>query len=594
MKIMSRVASQIERSAEIAKNVSQLLKALSPSRNIKQFMSSIRRSENSLTKQQIIKSKLFFMLLLPLISFSSLYATTCTAFTTAGINAGLKYSTPFVFSYSQSLTSCNSFNGYSYIYNGAFGIFGNVSYVPSSGQSLSQCIVTMTPTCTCPSGQVNDNTGSCVPVATCVAPLILNSNTNTCDIPVCSAGTVWSTTSNSCVSACTAPQIWSTTYSKCVQPCVSPNQYDVNGACHVPCPVNSSFQYSTGKCFYDCPKWNGNYKACANALDSQGNQCMMSLAVFGSTQGKCLTQAQANNTIDIPLVPMSTSAVKAIQELESAVPKIEPDIKPAIQPLPETIPANDPNYVPIPKPANDPNYVPNVVPETPVTPDIVPANDPLTDVPTPIITPTTTPTPTVDPAPTVAPDPLTTDPVPTPTPTTDPVPTVAPTPNPTPIGDPASTPAPTIAPDAPPSTVPNTDSNSTFTPSPTSDPANNTVNFPDVGVPDVPDIGLFDVSDLDHFRYDATTLLQNVNSQMNNVQNTFQGAYSALANGFPTPQISSGQCGNALQFSFAGQSVDLCEPLTRGVTPFAPIIQFLFFMVGLVVAVKIFIYGLKD
>jgi hypothetical protein len=165
-------------------------------------------------------------------------------------------------------------------------------------------------------------------------------------------------------------------------------------------------------------------------------------------------------------------------------------------------------------------------------------------------------------------------------------------PSPTPISDPISTPAPTPVPDSTPSPTP--DSNTSFTPSPTSDPANDTINFPDLGVPDVPSIGLFDITDLDHFRYDASTLIQNINTQMSSAQDTFQNAYNSISNGFPTPNISDGSCGNSLQFSFAGKSIDLCASLTAAVSPFTPLFQFIFFIGGLLIAFKIFLIGLKD
>jgi hypothetical protein len=470
----------------------------------------------------------------------------------------------------------------------------------------------------CPSGTRLDSNNVCT-IPTCTIPLILNPTTLTCDIPSCQAGYVWDTASMSCKNSCTASQHWDAKLNMCSSNCSAPNISYVDGSCRLPCASGASFNQTDQKCYYDCSHYTysvggkavmtpSSLNACSNALDSQGRQCGMSMALYSGTSGQCMLQSDASNTLDIPLFGASanSSAVKALRTIIGGLPNNDPVPIPEPQPLPKPLPANDPNYVPIPKPANDPNYVPEIVPSAPVPipetipapfapeptvtpapqptplPDFAPVPDPsVTPAPAPVPDPSPLPAPAPDPAPLPAPAPA---PVVNPAPQPAPLPDVAPAPYTPPAVDPSSTPKPgTVNPDP------------TFTPDPSSPPASSPDVIPvSYTMPNVPDFTDFGLDDLEHLQYDFTALTNNVNGQVSNIDQAFRDTFTIINQGFPPLSIPSGTCGNSMAFDFAGRHVDLCPTLTSVSSRFAPMISLFVFFLGGFLAVKVFIYGLKD
>ena len=569
------------------------------------------------------KLKLSFMFLFPLIFFNSVYAYTAPSLGSTVVSNGTTY-----YVISTASFDVNYPNGDSWSQNIPItGVSGN-SYMNNNtntsfylGYTYSAVQLTRVATDpynqmnyfvfyrlsnapVCSVGQAPDSVTGVCQVPTCVIPLVLNPQTLTCDIPTCQAGQVWSTSSNSCVSACTAPQIWSTTYNKCVQPCNAPNWSDNSGVCHGACPSGASASVSDGKCYFNCSHFHSD---CNSHLDYDGAKCDYHITLFPPSVScerfnlNTGALGSRSNPIFFPLGGLALTAETAISLIARSVNGALPDTLPAFepQPLPKELPANDPNYVPIPKPANDPNYTPPVViPDIPVIdPAVIP--DPLPDVtpnpaplPDPTIDPAPLPDPTIDPAPSPAPS---ISPAPAPSPLLDPAPLPAPLPDV--VSEPAPTPAPSPLPEPAPSPDPtiNPAPDSSFNPDPTSTPAVDPATMPDYLFPDVPNILNFSTDDMEHFETDVATLGQNLNTQIGNIQTTFGDTYAMLSQGFPAPSLdTSGSCGSSMAFNFAGKSIDLCPTLTTTSARFAPLFSMLTFLMGLFVAIKIYLSGLKD
>ena len=544
-----------------------------------------------------------------LISFSSLFAQQIANGTNYNYNGGY-YSLTF----SHSGINTNSCYNITHNYPSLYGMFvdsnglWNVYCTGSNDTTYELYKLTPTGSASCPSGTKLDSNNVCS-VPTCTPPLILNSTTLTCDIPSCQAGYVWDTTSMSCKNSCTSSQHWDSTHNMCVSNCTAPNISYADGSCRLPCSAGSTFNQTDQKCYYDCSHFpimeGGSTSSCETHMDSSGQQCHMGLSLMHPSK-YCMTQAQVDSTFDFPLFgsSVSSSATKAIKQIIGGLPNSDPAPVPEPQPLPKPLPANDPNYVPIPKPANDPNYVPNVVPSDPTPiPDIIPS--PFK--PAPSVTPDSTPAPLPDVAPvvdpSVTPDPTPTpDPAPLPAPGVDPLPAPAPAPVVNPKPEPAPLPDPAPAPYAPPAVDPSPtpapgtiNPDPTFVPDPSSPPASSpdTINV-SYTMPNVPDFTDFSLDDLDHLKYDFSALTDNVNGQISNVDQAFRDSFTIINQGFQPLSIPSGTCGNSMAFDFVGHHVDLCPTLTSVSSRFAPMISLFVFFLGFIIAIKVFIYGLKD
>ena len=232
------------------------------------------------------------MLLLSLTFFTSLNASTCTAFT----NANLRYNTPFVFSSSMSTTTCNGFNGYSYNFNGAMGTFSNVV---SAGNGYA-CTVTMTPTCTCPSGQAPDSVTGVCPAVTCPVGQSLQ---------------------NGICQACP----------------VSSNEIEVTGVSSTQCTGNNvtldnglnvitASTMGWDHCMQKCYLYETNYKSCAEiypikkalTCDTSKNDVHYSCTDDTLTGSSTITGSDTRGTYDYSCEPKVDPCYKVEQNIQSS------------------------------------------------------------------------------------------------------------------------------------------------------------------------------------------------------------------------------------------------------------------------------------
>jgi hypothetical protein len=462
----------------------------------------------------------------------------------------------------------------------------------------------------CPSGQTFDTKGQCT---TCSSPNVVDPNTHLCSSPACPSGTFPAPDKTCVPNTCPLGTTRDSVTQHCV-PIVCPTGQKLlsDGVCHNPCPVNSSL-IADLTCHWDCPHWSKS--KCGTYSASDGQSCLWSPLSNTSWTGSCLNKTDFINHWG-QILPIATTRVSGNgygtwrNGSIGAAPKL-PDwepipVKPSepfpIEPAPSK-PANDPAYVPpSPTPVIDP--IP-VVDPTPVPVDPVPVVDPtpspvVPDSPTPVPTPDplTSPLPSPVPAPLPVPEPVIA-PDPLPSPFHDPLPVPAPTPSTTPLPAPAPiTVTTTVAPDPTTTTNPPTVTTTTtvpFNPAPASDPATDpNTYYGDVIYPDVPSITNFDIWDLDHFRYNAQTMVNNVLDQVDNVQNTFENTKNILDHGFQPIVLPVGACGQSMIINFYGKTVDLCPPLTETTSKYHDLFQLIVFLVGIVLSIKIFISGLRD
>ncbi|MFA5214447.1 hypothetical protein [Sulfuricurvum sp.] len=494
---------------------------------------------------------------------------------------------------------------YPYVYNGIYYSATILGADPVYADTFDGYLATFVPDSTCPTGQIYNTSGTCT---TCSSPNTIDPNTQLCTAPACPSGTFLAPDKTCVPNTCPLGTSRDSLTQYCV-PITCPTGQTLlsDGACHNPCPVNSS-RIADLTCHWDCPHWDKS--TCGKYFDSQGNSCAVGVPNLfsGITKGNsCMTSAQADANIN-SFLPVKLSSTA--RTLLNAAPKL-PDFTPQpLEPYSPTLP-------PVPKPANDPAYTPPFVTPTvepiPVEPvPNLPANDPAYTPPSPTVAPVTPDSPTVVPLPDPLPSP-TPSPVPVPAPVPEPV--VAPDPLPSPFPDPLPVPAPapstaplpapapitvttTVTPDPTTSTNPPTVTTTTtvpFNPAPASDPATDpNTYYGDVIYPDVPTITNFDIGDLDHFRYNAETMVNNVLDQVQNVQNTFENTKNVLDQGFQPINLPEGACGQSMSFNFYGKVVDLCPPLTETTSKYHALFQLIVFLVGVVLSIKIFISGLRD
>lgn len=89
----------------------------------------------------------------------------------------------------------------------------------------------------------------------------------------------------------------------------------------------------------------------------------------------------------------------------------------------------------------------------------------------------------------------------------------------------------------------------------------------------------------------VTGLFDNVQNQIDAARQVYDQTSSLVTDGWQSPQIPSGECGDGLTLDLWGKHLDICPVITQFLAPLSPIITLLVTIAGTAFAIAIFIGG---